>query len=197
MKKKRKQPTFVSSFVAKLLEVGGVLIVAALFVVLAILNRSTADRAAAPAETPAPTPVVIDAAALDEAIRAAGFERTDRSLVTPAGQEWPYAIETDMLGVSVFRITAPVHADLKGSSELSKAFNAQNKAIRETLRTLLESVYPVFGGSSAAAESIVNRCVTVQRKQKAVSFQTDKAELRIAPDADGVVLTFTRIDDPT
>lgn len=197
MKKKRKQPTFVSSFAAKLLEVGGVLLVAVLFVVLAVLNRSTGGKASAPAETPVPTPVLIDAAALDDAIQSAGFVREANKLITPTGQEWPCAVETDPLGVSILSITAPVHANLKGDSLLAEAFNAQNRAIRETLADLLESVYPVFGGSGADAVSIVERCVTVQGRQSTVSLRTDRAVLTITPEGEGVLLTFKRINDPS
>ena len=195
MKKPRKS-IYLTASKAKLMEWIGVAVIVVLFIVLAFLNRGSFCTPTQNEERVLPTtsPSGTRISAWESAAKDAGFTVQDDVILLADDEAWAYTIESDTVGITELCITVPLRTISKGDSKTDALFNLQNDQIRESLLSLLEKLWPVFGGSYTDAEKLVQGCENALSTQKTKSFSTKTYSLQTVPVENGILLRIRRLE---
>ncbi len=193
---KQRKHQFLTSAKAKLIELVLVIAIVIILTVFGLLNRDAFCRGTqyAPSEeqrtAAEPAKVPTDPALYDEILTAfseASFAlQDDQTVLCPDGSVWSCEIEQDASNMRSMELLVPLFADLKETSELAKAFNRQNEAIRQMLLDLFEKVYPALGGKFSDAETFVRGCEAAAKSQKSKTFRTKAYAIQVFPSDDGL-----------
>ncbi len=189
---KSRNHTFLTGSKARLYEGIGLVVLILLLTGLAFVNQRTFCAGNEVAEaSPRYSTQIYD---LEAASLEAGFAMQTDRLTCPDGTDWTFAGSYDENGLTELTLSVPLYADETGESETAALLNRQNEAVRAMLLTLLERWYPLFGGSFADAERIVQGCESALKSGKAKTFSTKYYTLQAYPTEDGLSVRVRRLD---
>ena len=190
----RKQP-FLTPARAKLLERVGIFAAVALFAILALINREQfcSPVRAADTRVEVTQKPIAQVYQIEAALKEAGFTRSSETLIWPNETEWPFALQADSYGVAEIEWIVPLFEESNGASEVDQLFNRQNAAFRQMLLAMMESLYPVLGGTVVDAEAFVQGCEATLKSGKSKTFYTSDFALQIYPDQNGLRILMRRV----